>query len=41
VPTQAPPLTLEMTTHYTEEEKKLWVYVSNTKSAQGKRGWQE
>jgi hypothetical protein len=29
VPTQAPSLNIELATHYTEDEKKLWVYVSN------------
>jgi hypothetical protein len=30
-----------MATYYTEEEKKLWVYVNNTPLAQGRRGWKE
>ena len=30
-----------MTTYYTEEDKKLWVYVNNTPLAQGQRGWKE
>jgi hypothetical protein len=30
-----------MKTHYTENEKKLWVYISNSQIAQGKCGWQE
>jgi hypothetical protein len=30
-----------MATYYTEEEKKYWVYISNTTLAQGRRGWKE
>jgi hypothetical protein len=40
-PSQAPPLNIEITTHYTEDDKKLWVYLSNTKLEQGRRRWQE
>jgi uncharacterized protein YggU (UPF0235/DUF167 family) len=32
-----PALNIEMATHYTEEEKSLWVYISNVSLAQGKR----
>ncbi len=39
VPTQAPSLNIELATHYTDDEKKLWVYVSNTQLANRKRGW--
>jgi hypothetical protein len=28
-------------THYTDVEKKLWVYISNTELANRKRGWKE
>jgi hypothetical protein len=41
VPTQVPTLNIEMETHYTDVEKKLWVYISNTELANRKRGWQE
>jgi hypothetical protein len=30
-----------MATQYSEEEKKMWVYISNTKISQRRRGWKE
>ena len=39
--TQVPTLNIEVETHYTDVEKKLWVYISNTELANRKRGWKE
>ena len=37
--TQAPELNIEIATHYTDDEKRLWVYISNTTLAPRKWGW--